>query len=269
MATYAIGDLQGCYEAFIALLKKLNFNWDKDKLWLCGDLINRGPQSLNTLRYIYEHRERIKVVLGNHDLHMLAVATGAQSIKKKDTFQSIIERPENQDLIDWLYQQPLAHYSKKRKTLMVHAGVPAQWSIDEVLQHAKEVSKVLKKPNKREKFFKAMYGNEPSQWDSNLTGKARLRYITNALTRMRFCYRDGRLELGYKSAPDDRPDNLIPWYEQALKLEPDIRVVFGHWAALEGKLATDRFQALDTGCVWGGPLTALNLKTNERTCVRV
>ncbi|WP_144392203.1 symmetrical bis(5'-nucleosyl)-tetraphosphatase [Pleionea sediminis] len=267
MATYAVGDIQGCFDGLIALLKKLKFNWQNDKLWFCGDLINRGSQSLNTLRYLYEHRERIKVVLGNHDLHMLAVANGAESLKFKDTFQKIIDEPRNQDLVEWLYRQPLAHYSNKHKTLMVHAAISAKWSLKQTLACSDEVTNTLCDSQRRADYFKAMYGDTPDEWNDQLKGNDRLRYITNVFTRTRFVYHDGRLELGFKSAPGDHPKDLMPWYDQPLKIEKDIRIVFGHWAALQGKLATKRFQALDTGYVWGGTLTALNLSTGERTFV--
>ncbi|PWK53084.1 symmetrical bis(5'-nucleosyl)-tetraphosphatase [Pleionea mediterranea] len=267
MTAYAIGDLQGCYQSFQKLLATIKLDWQKDKLWLCGDLVNRGPQSLETLRFIYEHRERIKVVLGNHDLHMLAVASGAQSIKRKDTFLPIIESAAHQDLIEWLHQQPLARYGKNRRVLMVHAGVAQQWTLADALACSDEVSEVLQNNNKRSEFFNAMYGNEPELWSDALEGTDRLRFITNAFTRMRFCHRDGRLDMSNKCKPGKQPDDLKPWFKLPLNLEKKVQVVFGHWAALEGKLATKRFQALDTGCVWGGQLTALNLKTGERTSV--
>lgn len=267
MATWAVGDIQGCFSSLLQLLDTIEFDWQKDNLWLCGDLINRGPQSLNTLRYLYEHQDRVRIVLGNHDLHMLAVASGAQKIKRKDTFHDILEAPDSQELFDWLLQQPLARFNKSHNTLMVHAGIAQQWKLKKVLACSAEIETVLKNKKKREKFFNGMYGDLPNKWSNTLTGIERLRFITNAFTRMRFCYPDGSLDLACKSAPGKQSKPLKPWFKFPLKLESDVRIVFGHWAALEGKLATSRFQALDTGAVWGGKLTALNLKTGKRMSV--
>ncbi len=266
MATYAVGDIQGCFSDLLKLLDKMKFDWDKDKLWVCGDLVNRGPQSLNVVQYLYQYRDRVRIVLGNHDLHLLAVANGIGDMKFKDTFRGLLS-PQNQHLIEWLYQQPLAHYSEKWNTLMVHAGVGPDWNLKQTLKYADEISSVLKDPKKRLEYFASMYGNEPDTWSPKLKGVDRWRYITNALTRMRFCYPDGRLDMLNKSAPGKQPSDLVPWFILRLKLEKKVRVVFGHWAALEGKLSNKRFEALDTGKVWGGHLTAMNLKTRERFCV--
>lgn len=267
MASYAVGDIQGCFSALLSLLDKLKFDWNQDKLWLCGDLVNRGPQSLNTLRYLFEHRERVKVVLGNHDLHLLAVASGVVAAKGKDNFHDIIDDKANQDLIDWLLQQPLVHFHSKRRQLMVHAGVAPGWTLKQTLSYAQEVSAVLQSPRLRADFLRYMYGNLPARWDAQLTGNDRLRFITNAFTRMRFCTADGQLDMVHKAAPENAPDGLKPWFKVPLQLEPDIQIIFGHWAALNGRLANARFQALDTGMVWGNRLTALNLKTLKRTWV--
>ena len=267
MTDYAVGDLQGCFDPLLKLLDKINFSWSKDRLWVCGDVVNRGPQSLNTLRYLYEHRDSVRLVLGNHDLHMLAVANGATRLKSKDTFHSIVENQENRDLIDWLYQQPLAYYESKINVCMVHAGIPMFWTLADTLKYAEEISSLLRDSKSRQTFFKSMYGDQPALWKANLSDIDRHRYITNALTRMRFCALDGSLELKTKLPPGQQPKALIPWYRLPLKIDKNVRVVFGHWASLEGRLATNRFQALDTGCVWGGKLTALNLNTWQRTSV--
>ena len=266
MATYIIGDIQGCFERLVCLLDKLQFNWNKDQLWVCGDLVNRGHQSLNTLRYLYEHRKQVQVVLGNHDLHLLAVASGLQPIKKKDTFQQLLQ-PQNDYLMDWLLKQPLAYFSSQYKILMVHAGVPQHWNLKQVLSASHQVEKALQNKYERCVFFQNIYGDMPAQWHKKLPTIDRLRYITNALTRMRYCYPDGSLELSCKQPPGWQPSPLVPWFQLPLKLEKDIKVCFGHWAALQGELDTHRFQALDTGCVWGGRLTAYHVEENIRISV--
>jgi bis(5'-nucleosyl)-tetraphosphatase (symmetrical) len=267
MAAWAVGDIQGCFNTLLRLLDKIKFDWRKDKLWVCGDLVNRGPQSLETLNYLYQHRERVKLVLGNHDLHLLAVASGVVAVKRKDSFHDVLEAPNCQQLMDWLLQQPLARYSKKHRTLMVHAGVPMHWNLQQTLEYSNEVQRVLQQPEKRIEFFANMYGDKPDQWSAELSGLDRLRYITNVFTRMRFCYPDGTLDLSCKDRPGKQKPPLIPWFDLPLRLEAEVRVVFGHWAALNGKLATPRFQALDTGAVWGGRLTALKLKNGKRISV--
>jgi bis(5'-nucleosyl)-tetraphosphatase (symmetrical) len=268
MAVWAVGDIQGCFQTLLRLLDKIKFDWQKDKLWVCGDLVNRGPQSLETLNYLYQHRDRVKLVLGNHDLHMLAIASGVLPIKRKDTFVDVLEAPNRQHLIDWLLQQPLARYNKKHKTLMVHAGIAMHWDLKQTLECSQEVEQVLQHPQRRFEFFSGMYGDQPDKWSPSLSGLDRLRFITNVFTRMRFCYPDGTLDLSCKDKPGKQPEPLIPWYQLPLQIESDVRIIFGHWAALNGKLATTRFQALDTGAVWGGKLTALKLKTGKRVSVK-
>ncbi len=257
MATYAIGDIQGCYQTFQALLKKIQFSPDKDCLWLAGDMINRGKNSLQVLSFIYEHQEKIHCVLGNHDLHFLAVVSGAQNAKPKDTFDDILNSSKCDDLVNFLIKQPLFYYDKKLNFAMVHAGVPFDWNLKQTQAYSQEVSDYLQS-NKRLDFFAKMYGDEPSQWKPSLSGIPRLRYITNALTRMRYCQANGQLELTLKTSPDQQAKNLIPWYELS-KNQIDYNLVFGHWASLQGKCPIKNFYALDTGCVWNGQLTALRL----------
>ncbi len=266
MADYAIGDIQGCFDHFIALIKKLDIQWDKDRLFICGDIVNRGPNSLNTLRYCYAHKDNIQIVLGNHDLHLLAVAEGAHELRRKDTFDELLQ-PEFHYLIEWLAHQPLAFYEEKYQTLMVHAGVPNHWNLEDVLTRAQDVETVLQHHEKRKKFLRKMYNNEPRFWDDSHKKQAKLRYITNALTRIRYCDELGGLDLTCKVAPYMKPKGLYPWFSLPLSLESHIRIVFGHWASLDGDLSNERFEALDTGCVWGGLLTALNLETGERISV--
>ena len=258
MATYAIGDIQGCYQSLQNLLNKIQFNPKQDKLWLVGDLINRGPESLKTLRFLYQHRDAVQCVLGNHDLHFLAVDSGVKQATRKDTFESLLKAKDREELVAWLKQQPLFHYSKKHNIAMVHAGVPPCWSLKKTRKYAKEVSECIQS-DQAEEFFAAMYGNTPTQWSKNLSGMTRLRVITNFLTRMRYCLPDGSLELTQKVAIGQQPSQLTPWFE--LERKPlGCELIFGHWASLEGRCFVDDIFAIDTGCVWGGLLTALRLE---------
>ena len=260
MATYAIGDIQGCYQTLQKLLKIIKFQPDSDTLWLAGDLINRGPNSLETLEFIYQYRNKIQCVLGNHDLHFLAIETGQRKANKKDTFDEILKSPNRSKLVKWLTKQPLFHFDKKLNFAMAHAGIPACWKIKQTLKYSQEVSDCIQSAH-RNNFFANMYGNEPAIWNKKLAGVERLRYITNVLTRMRFCYPDGELELDCKVAPGNQPHGLIPWYELVGNI--DYNFVFGHWASMQGHCDRPHIFALDTGCVWGGKLTALRLEDKQ------
>jgi bis(5'-nucleosyl)-tetraphosphatase (symmetrical) len=261
MATYAIGDLQGCFDAFEGLLNKLDYNSNKDQLWLAGDLVNRGSQSLSCLRKAKALNATI--VLGNHDLHMLACYYGSEhSLKKNDTLGEVFDAEDCATLMAWLKAQPLLHYDKSRHTLMSHAGVPHIWSIKQALGFAKEVNEVLAGSNARD-YFDQMYGNEPSSWNESLVGVERLRVITNYFTRMRFIRKDGALEFAAKENVDAGPKGFAPWFDYSPP--HDAQIVFGHWAAINGETNKAQFKALDTGCVWGGCLTALNLDNGQRT----
>jgi len=262
MASYAIGDIQGCYQSFRKLLKTIQFDPNNDRLLLAGDMINRGPDSLKTMAFILEHQNSIDAVLGNHDLHFLAVAHLSQTLGRKDTVSDILQSDLKQPIIDWLIEQPLAFYQKTFNTLMVHAGLPANWSLQNALDYSEEVSQVLRSKDSGY-FYHAMYGNLPDQWDQCLQGNERLRFITNALTRMRYCQVDGRLELKEKSSPKQlrllKPNaKIIPWFDR-VNQHYSGHIVFGHWASLQGHCENDKVIALDTGCVWGGPLTAYRL----------
>ena len=264
MATYAIGDIQGCYQSFRKLLKKIKFNPLSDTLWLAGDLINRGPNSLSVMRYVLKHQSSIKCVLGNHDLHFLAVANHCQTPSRKDTFHDILNSNQRDEIVYWLTKQPLAIYDKKLNTLMVHAGLPFYWSQKRAIKFSNEVSKVLQSPAAYQ-YYVSMYGNKPDCWSKSLKGIDRLRFITNAFTRMRYCHLDGRLELNAKSALGKQPKHLIPWFE----LENERyrgNIVFGHWASLQGYSPYENIHALDTGCVWGGKLTAMRLEDKKKFC---
>ncbi|SOB77753.1 Bis(5'nucleosyl)-tetraphosphatase, ApaH [Marinobacter sp. LV10R510-11A] len=261
MTDYAIGDIQGCYDSLKDVLAKVDFSPSRDRLWVAGDLINRGPSSLKTLRYIESLGDSAVVVLGNHDLHFLAVALGGHALKRKDTLADILNAPDRDKLVNWLRQQNLCVHDSKRNLIMVHAGLPHIWSLEQALANAREVEKVIR-GNSAPEYFAQMYGNKPECWGENLTGMDRWRVITNYFTRMRFIASDGRLELTAKDSSGTAPKGFAPWFE--FPRTDDLRVVFGHWAAIEGKTGVERFIGLDTGCVWGGALTMMNLDTAEK-----
>ncbi|WP_370981243.1 symmetrical bis(5'-nucleosyl)-tetraphosphatase [Agaribacterium sp. ZY112] len=265
MATYVVGDIQGCLEPLLKLLKKVDFSED-DVLWCAGDLINRGPDNLATLRFLKELGPRCKVVLGNHDLHLLACWKGQRSPGKKDNFDDVLEAKDADKLLKWLIKQPLIHRDKKLGYAMVHAGIPPQWSLKKALKRAAEVEKVLRS-KKAEAFFAHMYGNEPNRWSKDLKGMDRLRVITNYFTRMRFCAEDGSLELESKCAPSTPPKGFAPWFSFKKHRARNKRILFGHWAALLGATNSHNFIGLDTGCVWGGELTMIRLEDSELFCL--
>lgn len=261
MATYAIGDLQGCYASFQALLQRVNFEPQRDRLWLVGDLINRGPQSLETLRWCHAHRDAVITVLGNHDLHFLAVAFGASPFKPhKDTFADILDAPDREVLVEWLRRQPLIHVEAGH--VMCHAGINPRWTVEQAQSLAAEVERVLRGDDLGH-YFGKMYGNQPAGWDDSLTGADRLRVITNYFTRMRLCDADGALELSYKRGLANIPKGYYPWFNTPSRIKLKERVLFGHWAALLGRTDRDDTIALDTGCVWGGDLSAYCIETGQ------
>ena len=256
MATYAIGDIQGCFHSFQSLLKKIQFNPVSDKLCLVGDLINRGAGSLEVLRWMFEHQSSIVTVLGNHDLHTLVVAEGFVSAHRSDTIQALLDAPDAEELLTWLRHQPLLHFEHDH--LIVHAGLLPQWTATQAQSLAGEVHRVLRADNYRE-FLKHMYGNQPAQWDDALTGWDRLRVITNAMTRLRICSQTGEMEFKFKGELVNRPDGYAPWFEISSRASADTPIIFGHWSALGLHIANNVY-ALDTGCLWGGNLTALRLE---------
>ncbi|PTB95106.1 diadenosine tetraphosphatase [Marinobacter sp. B9-2] len=261
MTDYAIGDIQGCYERLRDVLAKVDFSPSRDRLWVAGDLINRGPSSLATLRYIESLGQSAVVVLGNHDLHLLAVALGGHQTRRKDTLADILEAPDQDRLVSWLRQQNLCVHDPIRNIVMTHAGLPHIWTVSQALDCAREVEAVIRADSAAD-YFAHMYGNEPERWDETLQGMDRWRVITNYFTRMRFIAEDGTLELAAKETVDSAPEGFEPWFH--FPRNDDVRVVFGHWAALEGKTGSDRFIGLDTGCVWGGTLTMMNLDSGEK-----
>lgn len=257
MSNYVIGDIQGCFKELMALLETIDFNPKQDKLWFTGDLVNRGPESLAVLRFVKQLPHPI-VVLGNHDLHLLAVAQGQAPLRKDNTLDEILVAPDCEDLFDWLRHQPLL-YSALGFTL-VHAGIPPQWTVNQAHNYAKEVETILQADNYRE-LFTHLYGDIPNQWDESLTGWPRLRLIINYFTRLRFCTAEGQLELQNKGKPNSPlPPGFMPWFKIPSRLHRGKKIIFGHWAALEGKTDEPNIFALDTGCVWGKCLTAMRLE---------
>ncbi|MFP1678004.1 symmetrical bis(5'-nucleosyl)-tetraphosphatase [Alloalcanivorax sp. C16-2] len=264
MSTYAIGDLQGCLAPFDALLSRIGFNPDRDRLLLAGDLVNRGPDSLGTLRRVHELRDNVQVVLGNHDLHLLAVAHGHATVKNKDTLRPILDAADRDTLLGWLQRQPLLVEAPAFNAVMTHAGLPPLWTLEQARERAAEITRVLADPASAGIFFQEMYGNEPAGWRDDLSGAARWRVITNYFTRMRFVNRQGDLDLTTKGEADQPPAGFMPWFEHPDRLERGLMVLFGHWAALKGHTGVAGVEALDTGCVWGGTLTALRLDDGAR-----
>lgn len=258
MAVYAIGDIQGCFDELLRLLDAIKFNPKKDQVWLAGDLVNRGPNSADVLRFAKKHSGSIKVVLGNHDLHLLANAAGVnQHHHRMDTMESVLEADDRDELITWLRHQSLFHHDAQLAFSMVHAGLPPQWSIKKCRKRAKEVETVLQSDDWH-KFFKHMYGNTPSSWSKELEGWDRLRYITNCFTRLRYCHEDGQLALSFKGAPSNKPKGELPWFDMPNRKSQDDRIVFGHWSTL----GTGRYGnvfSLDSGVVWGEQLTAIRI----------
>jgi bis(5'-nucleosyl)-tetraphosphatase (symmetrical) len=253
MATYAIGDVQGCREQLESLLDHINFDTSKDKLWFAGDLVNRGADSLGTLRLIYRLRESVVAVLGNHDLHLLAVNVDASRGTKKDNFYDIFDAEDKDLLLGWLQQCPLAY--AEHGHLLVHAGVYPLWDVQMLLSYAREVEQVLQS-EESDSFFRQMYGNKPERWSDNLQGIDRVRFITNALTRMRYCDDDNSLDMICKLPVAEAPDELIPWFNANNRKPISETILHGHWAALNASDVIDGVVSLDTGCVWGGRLSA-------------
>ncbi|MBV2131783.1 symmetrical bis(5'-nucleosyl)-tetraphosphatase [Pseudomonas sp. MAP12] len=267
MALYAVGDVQGCLQPLQCLLQRVAFDPQQDRLWLVGDLVNRGPQSLETLRFLFAMREAVTTVLGNHDLHLLAVAHNVERLKKTDTLREILDAPDRDDLLDWLRRQPLLHYDEERQITLVHAGIPPHWSLKKARKRAAEVEEALRDDTRLPLFLEGMYGNEPNKWDSRLCGVARLRTITNYFTRMRFCTADGRLDLKSKEGLGTAPSGYAPWFSHPGRKTRGQKIIFGHWAALQGRCDEPGVEALDSGCVWGAELTLLNVDSGERlTC---
>lgn len=276
MATYAVGDVQGCYTELCQLLDKVAFS-STDTLWLAGDLINRGPDSLSVLRLVRSLGARAVSVLGNHDLHLLAIYYGGHKTHRGDTFDALLAAPDMPEIGQWYLQQPLLVVDAALGYAMVHAGIPPIWTLAQAQALAQEVSDALMHGD-HVQYFRELYGNEPNCWHDDLQGMDRLRLITNYFTRMRLMRPDGLLDFKHKGVLQDLPEGYKPWFDYAglgigplqfdRKLnENPVKILFGHWAALEGLTNNPTVVALDTGCVWGRTLTALCLDTGQLTCV--
>ena len=261
MSVYAVGDVQGCYAELRSLLRVCGFDARRDRLWLAGDLVNRGPNSLDVLRFAADLGDRARVVLGNHDLHLVASARGVRKLRGKDTFRDVLDAADGDALVGWLRNRPLAHLDLERGAVMVHAGIVPAWTIDEALGRAAEFSRALRAPD-HPRLLTRLYGDEPDMWRDALTGFDRLRFIANAFTRMRYCRADGRLDFSETRPPGDQDPSLTPWFMLRDGGADRVRIVFGHWATLQHRTALSRrlhVRHVDTGCVWGGSLTALRL----------
>jgi bis(5'-nucleosyl)-tetraphosphatase (symmetrical) len=257
VAHYAIGDLQGCHAEFMALLGRLKFDPARDRLWLTGDLVNRGPDSLAVLREVMSLGRSATVVLGNHDLHLLALAYAPGSVKRREPeLEAVLAAPDAGGLLEWLAARPLLHRDAALGWTLIHAGLPPQWTLAQAESCAREVESALRKDVAR--MLGDMYGDAPDLWSPDLEGAERLRFSVNCLTRLRFVDRKGRLLLGYKGAIADAPAGSMPWFRHPERATRNDALVFGHWSAL-GYLAEPGLRALDTGCVWGGSLTAIRL----------
>lgn len=264
---YVIGDVQGCFEALKALLKKIQFDADQDFIWFAGDLVARGENSVGALRFIKKLVDHgvAATVLGNHDLNLLAVARGIKEIKDKDNIRDVINALESDDLIDWLRKQPLCLFPNEQ-TILTHAGVPCMWSAEQTAALAKEVEAIISNDDFEivDQFLKEMYGKTPDLWSEDLEGHARLRCITNYLTRMRLTDEHGRLEFSFKdSLNDPMPESFQPWFEFQSKTTETHQIAFGHWAALQGKTISPQIQNVDGGCVWGNQLIAYRLEDQQ------
>jgi bis(5'-nucleosyl)-tetraphosphatase (symmetrical) len=258
MATYAVGDVQGCCDELEALLGRLSFDQSHDQLWFVGDLVNRGPRSLDVLRLVRQLGDAAHVVLGNHDLHLLALARGAAHLRPADhTLVPILEAADRESLLDWLQTRAMLHHDATLDVTMIHAGLPPQWDIELARRCAGELETALRSEHSG-RLFAAMYGNLPDRWSDDLDGMDRLRFITNALTRLRVCDATGRMLLKLKGPPGRMPAEAIPWFDAPGRRSVGARIVCGHWSAL-GYHDAGGVLALDTGCVWGGSLTAQQL----------
>ncbi len=262
MSTYIIGDVQGCYVELQQLLTLIGFNPQQDRLGFIGDLVNRGPDSLLVLRFV-KKLANAWVVLGNHDLHLLALGYKVVSYRGSHTLDQVLNAPDKNELLEWLRHLPLMRYDAQFDAILVHAGVPPQWTLAEAQLCANQVAEQLSGSNFLE-CLRHLYGMQPLKWQNNLSGWDRIRYIVNAFTRMRFCTQEGTLDLTNKTIRSVDPIHLRPWFEWYHRSH---RVLFGHWAALEGKTSNPLCEALDTGCVWGRSLTAYRLEDHRRFSV--
>lgn len=261
MAIFAIGDIQGCYDELHRLLGRINYDPSADTLWFAGDLVNRGPQSLESLRFVKKLGEHAVCVLGNHDLHLLALAAGINRHKPSDTLDAVLSAPDRDELLDWLRHRPLLHHDATLGYTLVHAGLAPQWDLATAGKCAHELESRLRS-NDYIEFLSDMYGNQPTHWSPELQGIERLRFIVNCFTRIRYVSAEGDLNLNSKGAPDTQPAGFVPWYAVPDRKNADLHILFGHWSTV-GKVAGHNVYPLDTGCVWGGQLSALRLDSED------
>jgi bis(5'-nucleosyl)-tetraphosphatase (symmetrical) len=261
MAVYAIGDVQGCYTELGQLLDSLHFDPARDRLWFVGDLVNRGPQSLECLRFVKDLGDSTVVTLGNHDLSLLLVMAGVKPLTARHTTGDILRAPDRDELFDWLRRRPLLHHDPGLNYVMIHAGLPPQWDLATAKRCAGELESLLRSENYFE-YFQGMYGDQPDLWSEELRGVERWRFITNCFTRMRYCTVEGRLDLDAKGEPGKQGMNLYPWFRVPGRRSAGLRILFGHWSTL-GLARENNVTSLDTGCVWGGSLTAMRLDTQD------
>lgn len=257
MPTYVIGDLQGCYDELQQLLELIQFNPDNDRLWFVGDLVNRGPQSVECLRFVKALGNTAITVLGNHDLSLLATAEGLRKTSRKDTLNCILKAPDRDELLHWLRKQPLIHYDAELNYSMVHAGLAPQWTIEQARELASEVSSLLRGDDYC-LLLQNMYGDEPTLWSESLKGMDKYRFTINAFTRIRYCTTSGALELNTKDSPQNPKADLIPWFDLSWRESRNEKILFGHWSTL-GCINQNNVYSLDSGCVWGGHLSALRI----------
>ncbi|OSN07036.1 diadenosine tetraphosphatase [Lonsdalea britannica] len=262
MATYLVGDVHGCFVELEALLAQVSFDPARDTLWLTGDLVARGPDSLRVLRFVRSLGSSVRMVLGNHDLHLLAVYAGISRPKTKDRLEALLAAPDIDDLINWLRRQPVLQVDEDLKLVMAHAGITPQWDLDTAQMCAHEVESILSSDS-YPLFLDAMYGDMPNNWLPELSGLPRLRFSTNVFTRMRYCFNGGQLDMMCKTPPAQAPSLLKPWFNLPGPVPSEYAIAFGHWASLEGKGTPEGIFALDTGCCWGGSLTLLHWETQR------
>ncbi len=261
MASYVVGDVQGCYDPLCRLLELVRFDYGRDTLISVGDLINRGPNNVGVIRLVRSLGSQFRMALGNHDLNFLAVHAGLRRPKPKDTTKDLLAGDDVDHIVNWYRRQPLALWHEEH--LILHAGLVPSWTKDQALAYSDEVSATLRSPSYRE-FLEHMYGDQPDRWAESLTGLPRLRVITNVLTRLRFCAPDGRMDLNNKLAPEFAPPGMAPWFSYQARAAEPTKIVFGHWAALEGQCPAPNIYATDTGCVWGKSLTCIRLEDHQR-----
>lgn len=267
MAIYAIGDVQGCFDELTTLVRNVAFNPGSDRLWFVGDLVNRGPKSLETLRWIKALEDTAVTVLGNHDLHLLAAYVGIKPISQTNSLLPVLQADDIEDLMNWLRHRPLMHYDSGLNVAMVHAGLFPQWEIREALSLAREAEAMLRSARYKD-FLRNMYGNQPDRWQKTLGDWERLRVITNGLTRIRYCNDKGVMSFSDKGVPGTQPSGMYPWFEISSRKSRGTTIVFGHWSTL-GLYTRHNVIATDTGCLWGGALTAVKIDDPEKTTFKV